>query len=76
MNVSTCEPIQKEAMSQNAERWIAEQEIVLLEAVYELDSPAERDEWREPMLLRVEKVRVSKSRSAREPTTPDDAITG
>jgi hypothetical protein len=49
-------------MSRRAERWLAGQEVALLEAIYQLDSPPEPLDWRQPTRLEAQTVRVLKSR--------------
>jgi hypothetical protein len=49
-------------MSRRAEHWLAEQEVVLLEAIYQLDSPPEPADRRQPTRLEAKTVRVLKSR--------------
>ena len=51
----------EQTMSRRAEHWLAEQEVALLEALYELDSPQPVDR-RQPTSLKAQTVRVSKSR--------------
>lgn len=49
-------------MSREAERWLAEREIALLERIYELPSPPELEDWGEAMRRDGQRVvRVSKS---------------
>ena len=45
-------------MSARAERWLAEQEIALLERVYALESPPEAEDDREVIPVEVRKVRL------------------
>jgi hypothetical protein len=49
-------------MSRGAEDWLAEQEVALLAAIYELESPAEPVDRRQPTRLEAQAVRVLKSR--------------
>ena len=49
-------------MSRRAEHWLAEQEVALLEAIYELESPPELVDQRQPTTLEAQPVRVLKSR--------------
>ena len=49
-------------MSRRAEHWLAEQEAALLEAIYQLESPPEPVDRRQPTRLEAQAVRVSKSR--------------
>jgi hypothetical protein len=49
-------------MSHRAEHWLAEQEVVLLEAIYQLESPPEPLD-RQPPRLEEQAVRVLKPRS-------------
>jgi hypothetical protein len=46
------------AMSNNAERWLAEQQLAALERLYTLESPPEEHEEREVMRLEARKVRL------------------
>jgi hypothetical protein len=48
-------------MSGNAERWLAEQEIALLERVYALESPAEHEDDQEVIRVEARKVRLWRS---------------
>jgi hypothetical protein len=50
-------------MSRRAEHWLAEQEVVLLEAIYQLESPPEPVDRRQPPTLEAQTVRVLKPRS-------------
>jgi hypothetical protein len=63
-------------MSRRAEQWIAEQEVALLEAIYQLESPPEREDPRQPIRLEVESIRVVKSRLRNDPSQPNRTITG
>ena len=56
----------EQTMSRRAEHWLAEQEVVLLEALYELDSPEPVDR-RQPTSLEAQTVRVLKSRFTDRP---------
>jgi hypothetical protein len=49
-------------MSRRAEQWLAEQEVALLEAMYQLQSACEREDRRQPIRLEPQMVRVLKSR--------------
>jgi hypothetical protein len=49
-------------MSRRAEHWLAEQEVALLEAIYELESPPKPLDRRRPTRLEAQTVRVLKSR--------------
>jgi len=49
-------------MRRRAEHWLAEQEVALLEATYQLESPAEPVDRRQPTRLEAQTVRVLKSR--------------
>jgi hypothetical protein len=48
-------------MSRRAEDWLAEQEVALLEAIYQLESPPESVDRRQPT-REAQTVRVLKSR--------------
>jgi hypothetical protein len=50
-------------MSRRAEHWLAEQEVFLLEAIYQLESPPEPVDRRQPLTLEAQTVRVLKPRS-------------
>jgi hypothetical protein len=63
-------------MSRRAEHWLAEQEVAVLEAIYELQSPTERDDWRQPIRLEAQNVRALKSRLPSDPSQPNRAFTG
>jgi len=63
-------------MSRRAEQWIAEQEIALLEAIYQLESLSEREDPRQPIRLEVQTVRVVKSRLRSDSSQPNRPITG
>jgi hypothetical protein len=63
-------------MSRSAEQWIAEQEIALLEAIYQLESLSEREDPRQPIRLEVQTVRVVKSRLRSDSSQPNRPITG
>jgi len=49
-------------MSRRAEHWLAGQEVALLEAIYELQSPPEPVDQRQPTRLEAQTVRALKSR--------------
>ena len=49
-------------MSRRSEHWLAEQEVAQLEAIYQLESPPEPVDRRQPMRLEAQTVRVLKSR--------------
>jgi hypothetical protein len=61
-------------MSRNAERWLAEHEIAMLEAIYELESPPGPEDWREPFPPRAQNLRRPNSPS--NPPQSNGAITG
>jgi hypothetical protein len=63
-------------MSRRAEHWLAEQEVALLEAIYQLESPADREDPRQPIRLEAQTVRVVKSRRRSDPSHPNRTITG
>jgi hypothetical protein len=63
-------------MRRRAEHWLAEQEVALLEAIYQLESPPEREDPRQSIRLEVQTVRVVKSRLRRDPSQADGTITG
>jgi hypothetical protein len=44
-------------MSRRAELWIAEQEVALLEAMYQLPSPPEPEDRRQPISLKAQSAR-------------------
>jgi hypothetical protein len=52
----------EETMSRRAEDWLTEQEVALLEAIYQLESPPEPVDRRQPTRLEAQTVRVLKSR--------------
>ena len=52
----------EQTMSRRAEHWLAEQEVALLEATYQLESPAEPVDRRQPTRLEAQTVRALKSR--------------
>jgi hypothetical protein len=63
----------EEVMSSRAERWVAEQEVALLETMYAIDSPVEPEDERELIRVEARKVRLYK----RETNSPsDEAISG
>jgi hypothetical protein len=45
-------------MSRRAEHWLTEQEVVLLEAIYQLESPPDPADRRQPPTLEAQTVRV------------------
>ena len=47
-------------MSIKAERWIAEQEIALLERIYALESPPESEDTQEVIRVEARRVRLYK----------------
>ena len=49
-------------MSRRAEDWLVEQEVALLEAIYQLESPPEPIDGRRPTRPEAQTVRVLKSR--------------
>jgi hypothetical protein len=61
-------------MNDKAERWLAEQEIALLEGIYALESPAGRADTREAIRATAHKVRVSKPAANSSPS--NGTITG
>ena len=63
-------------MSRRAERWIAQQEIALLEAIYQLESLSEREDPRQPIRLEMQTVRVVKARLRSDSSLPNRPITG
>lgn len=63
----------EQAMNDKAERSRAEKEIVLLERIYTLESPPEREHMREMIRVEAHKVRVSKP--ARNLSPSNGAIT-
>jgi hypothetical protein len=54
-------------MSRRAEHWVAEQEVALLEAIYQLESPPEPVNRRQATRLEAQTVRVLKSRLPSDP---------
>ena len=52
----------EQTMSRRAEHWLAEQEVALLEAIYQLESPPEFVDRRQRTRLEAQTVRVLKSR--------------
>jgi hypothetical protein len=52
----------EQTMSRRAEDWLAEQEVALLEALYQRESPPEPVDRRQPTRLEAQTVRVLKSR--------------
>ena len=54
-------------MSRRAEHWLAEQEGALLEAIYQLESPPESVDRRQPTRLDAQPIRVLKSRLPSDP---------
>jgi hypothetical protein len=66
----------EETMSHRAERWLAEQEVALLEAIYELESPTEPEDRQQPIRLETQKVRAAKLRRPSDPSQPNRTITG
>ena len=62
-------------MSRRAERWVAEQEVAVLEAMYERQSPPEREDRQQPIRLEPQTIRVLKSRLRSDPSQPDRAST-
>jgi hypothetical protein len=49
-------------MSRRAEHWLAEQEVALLDAIYQLESPPEPGVRRQPTRPEAQTVRALKSR--------------
>ena len=49
-------------MHGRAEQWLAEQEVGLLEAIYQLESPSEREDPRKPISVETQTVRLVRSR--------------
>jgi hypothetical protein len=66
----------EEIMSRRAEHWLAEQEVALLEAICELESPPEPEHRQQPMRLEEQKVRAVRLRRSSDPSEPNRAITG
>ena len=64
----------EEAMSNKAERWLAQQEIALLEEIYALESPPDCGDTRAVIRVKAHKVRISKP--ATNATPSNGAITG
>jgi hypothetical protein len=62
-------------MSRRAQDWLAEQEVALLEAIYELQSPPESEDRGQPIRLETQKVRAVRSRPPSDPSQPNRAIT-
>jgi hypothetical protein len=54
-------------MSRRAEHWLAEQEVALLDAIYQLESPPEAVDRRQRTRLEAQTVRVLRSRLASDP---------
>jgi hypothetical protein len=54
-------------MSRRAEHWLAEQEVALLGAIYQLESPPESVDRRQPTRLDAQPIRVLKSRLPNDP---------
>jgi hypothetical protein len=63
-------------MSRTAEHWLREQEVALLEAMYQLQSLREREDRRQPIRLEPQTVRVLKSRLRSDPSQPNRPSTG
>jgi hypothetical protein len=63
-------------MSRRAEQWLAEQEVALLEAIYQLEPPPEREDPQQPIGLESQTVMVLKSRLPSDPLQPNRTITG
>ena len=63
-------------MSHRAEHWLAEQEVALLEAICELESPPESEDPRRPIRLEAQTVRVVKSRRRSDTSQPNRTIRG
>lgn len=63
-------------MSRRAEHWLAEQEVALLEAIYQVESSPEREDRAQPIRLDAQTVRVLKSRQRSDPSQPNRTITG
>jgi hypothetical protein len=61
-------------MHRRAERWLAEQEVALLEAIYQLESPPDREDPRKPIRVERQTVRVVKSRRRSDPSQPTRTI--
>ena len=55
-------------MSDKAERWVAEQEIALLERIYALESPPEAVDEREAIRVEARKVRLWRPRADGSPS--------
>jgi len=54
-------------MARRAEEWLAEQEVALLEAIYQLEPTPEVFDRRPRKMLEVQTVRVVKSRRTESP---------
>ena len=52
----------EQTMSRRAEHWLAEQEVALLDAIYQLESPPEAVVRQQPTRPEGQTVRVLKSR--------------
>jgi hypothetical protein len=52
----------EQTMSRRAEDWLTEQEVALLEAINQLESPPEPVDRKQPTRLEAQTVRVLKSR--------------
>ena len=64
-------------MSRRAEQWLAEQEVALLEAIYQLESPPEREDRAQPISLDAQTVPVLRSRQRSDPSQSNNrTITG
>ena len=57
------ESLLEESMSDNAERWLADQEIALLERIYALESQPEAEDAREVIRVEARKVRLWRPRA-------------
>jgi hypothetical protein len=57
-------------MSRRAEQWLAEQEVALLEVMYQLEPPPEPEDRRPTIRLDTQKVRVVKLRQPSDPSGP------
>ena len=60
-------------MSRRAEQWIAEQELAVLEAMYERQSPPAPQDPQQPIRLEPQTVAVLRSRLRSDPSQPNGA---
>jgi hypothetical protein len=63
-------------MTRRSERWLAEQEAAVLEAVYELQSPPEPEDWRQWIMLEPDAVRALSSRLRSASSQPNRTTRG